>query len=369
MLPIFNRRRMALSRRDLLRLGGAAGLIAAAGRIQADEPLKVGVALVSPPAEVGWERQHSDGIKAIKQAMGDRVSLSVVDTVLQPQDAERVFRGFAATGHRLVIGTSFSHGAPITRVARQFPAVAFDDCSGMTVTDNLGAFEARYYEGTYVAGIAAGRVTKTGKLGFIGGFPIPDIVGPANAFLLGAQSVRPDATCGIIFVNSWADLGKEKDAARALIAQGCDVLCAHTDSPAVAQFAEQSGVWVIGYASDLRGFAPTRQITSVMLDWSSVYVAEAEAVAAGTWRPQSRWQGLKEGVVRLAPVNDLMPAEVRTLLAKSAESVANHTLLPYLGEIRDQAGKVRVAKGNVLPDGDVRGMDWLVAGMQGHLRG
>jgi len=369
MLANFNRNGKALSRRDLLRAGGAAGLIAAAGQIYADEPLKVGVALVSPPAEVGWERQHSDGIKAIKQAMGDRVSISVVDTVLQPQDAERVFRSFAATGHRLIIGTSFSHGAPIARVAKQFPAVAFDDCSGMTVTDNLGAFEARYYEGTYVAGVAAGKMSKTGKLGFIGGFPIPDIVGPANAFLLGAQSVRPDATCGIIFVNSWADLGKEKDAARALIAQGCDVLCAHTDSPAVAQFAEQSGVWVIGYASDLRSFAPTRQITSVMLDWSSIYVAEAEAVAAGTWRPRSRWQGLKEGVVRLAPVSDLVPADVKTLMARSADQVARGMFAPYAGEIRDQSGTIRVAKGKLLPDADVRGMDWLVAGMQGHLRG
>jgi simple sugar transport system substrate-binding protein len=359
-----------VSRRIVLR-GAAAGAAALGFHrvLWADEPLKIGVALVSPPGEVGWERQHADGIAAIRKAMGDKVSLSIVDTVLQPQDAERVFRGFASSGHKLVFGTSFSHGVPMAKVARQFPAVAFDNCSGMTLGANLGAFEARYYEGTYAAGIAAAKISKSGKLGFVGGFPIPDIVGPANAFLLGAQSVRPDATCGIIFVNSWADLGKEKDAARALIAQGCDVLCAHTDSPAVAQTAEQAGVWVVGYASDLHGFAPTRQITSVMLDWSSVYVAEAQAVAAGTWKPQSRWDGLKAGVVKLAPVADTVPAEVKAALAKAADDVASGRVLPYQGEIKDQSGKVRAAKGTALTDEDVRDMDWLVAGMQGRTRG
>jgi len=359
-----------VSRRDVLR--GAAASAAAIGwgtLVCADEPLKVGVALVSPPGEAGWERQHADGIAAIKKAMGDKVSISIVDTVLQPQDAERVFRGFATSGHKLIFGTSFSHGAPMAKVAKQFPAVAFDNCSGMSLGANLGAFEARYYEGTYAAGVAAGKITKSGKLGFVGGFPIPDIVGPANAFLLGAQSVRPDATCAIIFVNSWADLGKEKDAAHALIAQGCDLLCAHTDSPAVAQTAEQAGVWVVGYASDLHNFAPTRQVTSVMLDWSSVYVAESLAVAAGTWKPQSRWDGLKAGVVKLSPVADGVPPDIKGALTKAADDVASGRVQPYAGEIKDQSGKVRAAKGAVLSDDDVRAMDWLVAGMQGRTRG
>lgn len=359
-----------VSRRGVLR-GAAAGaaFVGCNQVLWADEPLKIGVALVSPPGEVGWERQHADGIAAIKKALGDKVSLSIVDNVLQPQDAERVFRGFATSGHKLIFGTSFSHGVPMAKVAKQFPAIAFDNCSGMTTGSNLGAFEARYYEGTYAAGIAAAKISKTGKLGFVGGFPIPDIVGPANAFLLGAQSVRPDATCGIIFVNSWADLGKEKDAARALIAQGCDVLCAHTDSPAVAQTAEQAGVWVVGYASDLHSFAPTRQITSVMLDWSGVYIAETQSVMAGGWKPQSRWDGLKAGVVKLAPVADSVPAEVKAALAKAADDIASGRVLPYAGEIKDQSGKVRAAKGAVLTDDEVRGMDWLVAGMQGHMRG
>jgi simple sugar transport system substrate-binding protein len=297
------------------------------------------------------------------------VALTVVDRAADPQDAERVFRGFAGSGHRLVFGTSFAHAAPITKVARQFPAVAFDNCAGMSLTANLGAFEARYYQGTYLAGISAAELSKSGQLGIVAAFPIPDIVGPANAFLLGAQSVRPAATCRIIFVNAWLDPAREADAARALIALGCDVLYAHTDNPAVAQTAEQASVWLVGYASDLRAYAPTRQLTSVLLDWSSIYVSEAEAVAQATWQPQSRWQGLTEGVVGLAPWADPVPAEVRALVASRRAAIVAGQTHPYAGEIRDQSDRVRVATGAVLPDGEIRGMDWLISGMQGQLRG
>jgi basic membrane protein A and related proteins len=359
-----------ISRRDFLTYGGAAGAtLVAGGSAWADDILKIGVALVSPVAEVGWTKQHSLGAASIKTALGDKVEVNIIDNVFQPQDAERVFRGFATTGHRLIYGTSFSHGAPIARVAPQFPSVAFDSCAGSKILANLGAFEAKYYEGAFLAGLAGGKMSKTGKLGFIGGFPIPDIVGPANAILLGAQSVRPDATCNIIFLNSWSDPGKEKEAALALISQGCDVICGMTDSPAAVQAAEQSGVFSTGYASDMSQFGPTKQLTAFTVDWSSIYTQDAKDVIAGTWKPQSRWQGLKEGVVKMAPYAAVIPADVRALLAKAEEDIKSGALQPYGGEIKDQAGTVRVPKGAVLADADVRGTNWLVAGMVGQMKG
>jgi basic membrane protein A len=362
-----------ISRRDFLAYGGAAGAVLAVGSLssgaRADDILKVGIALVSPVAEVGWTKQHSLGAAAIKAALGDKVEVNIIDNVFQPQDAERVFRGFASTGHKLIYGTSFSHGAPIARVAPQFPGVAFDSCAGSKILANLGAFEAKYYEGAFLAGLAGGKMSKTGKLGFIGGFPIPDIVGPANAILLGAQSVRPDATCNIIFLNSWSDPGKEKEAALALISQGCDVICGMTDSPAAVQAAEQSGVFSTGYASDMSKFGPTRQLTAFTVDWSSIYTQDAKDVLAGTWKPQSRWQGLKEGVVKMAPYAAIIPPDVRAVLAKAEDDIKSGTLLPYGGEIKDQAGTVRVPKGAVMADADVRGTNWLVAGMVGQMKG
>jgi simple sugar transport system substrate-binding protein len=361
------------SRRDFMAYCGAAGAALAAGsgvrQARADEILKVGVALVTPVAEVGWTKQHSLAAAAIKAAMGDAVEVNIVDNVEQPQDAERVFRSFAASGHKLIFGTSFSHGAPMAKVAPQFPNVAFDCCAGSKMLANLGAFEAKYYEGAFLAGIAAGKMSKNGKMGFIGGFPIPDIVGPANAILLGAQSVLPEATCNVIFMNSWADPGKEKEAALALVAQGCDVIFAMTDSPAAVQAAEQSGVWSTGYASDMSKFGPTKQLTAFTVDWSSIYIKDAQDVAAGAWKPQSRWQGLKEGVVKMAPYAAAIPGDVRALLAKAEADIVSGALLPYAGEIKDQAGTVRVAKGAVMSDSDVRSTNWLVAGMLGQMKG
>jgi basic membrane protein A and related proteins len=361
-----------LSRREILRWGGAGALAALGGtafKARAAQPLKVGLALVSPAAEMGWTKQHTLGVGAIKQALGDGVEIHIIDNVFQPQDAERVFRGFATSGHQLIYGTSFSHGVATARVAPQFPSVAFDSCAGSKILPNLGAFEARYHEGTFLAGIVAAKTSKTGKLGFVGGFPIPDIVGPANAFLLGAQSVEPHATCNIIFLNSWSDPGREKEATLALAAQGCDVIAAMTDSPVAAQTAEQNGIWSVGYASDMRKFAPTRQLTAVTLDWRSIYVQDARDVVAGVYKAQSRWQGLKEGVVKMAPYGDSIAPDVRALLAKSEESIKAGALQPYSGEIRDQDGAVRVRAGIAMNEAEIRSVNWLAAGMQGRMKG
>lgn len=361
------------SRRDFIKQSSALGIAAGSGALVgpafAAEPLKVGIAYVSPIAEIGWTKQHSLGADAIAKALGDNVKVTAIDSVFDPQAAERVFRQLAVSGHKLIFGTSFSHGTPLLKVAPRFPNVSFEHCSGIKHLSNLGTFEAKYFEGTYVAGVAAGHMSKSKKLGFIGGFPIPDIVGPGNALLLGAQSIDPSITCSAIFLNSWYDPAKEKEAAATLIAQGCDVICSMTDTATGVQVAEEKGVWSVGYASDMRKFGPTRQLTSFMLDWSGVYVKAARDVAAGKWRSEVRWQGLKDGVVAMAPYAEAIPANVRAQLAATEAAIVAGTLHPYAGELRDQNGKVRVAKGSVLPDGEIRGFNWFVKGMIGSFKG
>ena len=364
-----------VTRRTFISHGGALGAVVGLGlgmRLAYGAALgqvKVGVALVAPAADVGWTRQTVLAVEAVRAALGAKAVVDVVENVFEPQDAERVFRGFAASGHQLVIGTSFSHSVPVARVARQFPQVAFECCAGVNVAANLGNFEARYHEGTFLGGVAAAKMSKTGRLGFIGGYPVPDIVGPANAFLLGAQSVNPACTCSIIFMNSWEDPGKEKDATLALIAQGCDVLAAMTDSPVSAQTAEQRGVWSFGYASDVHKYAPTRLMTSMILDWSGIYVQDARDILAGTWKPQSRWWGIKEGVVQMAPYAAAVPQPVRVLVDDRKAAISAGRLQPFAGVIRDQSGTVRVPAGAVLNEKDSRSINWLVAGMQGSLKG
>ena len=322
---------------------------------------------MSPISEIGWTKQHSLGVDAIKAEFGDRVEVTAIDNVFKPQDAERVFREMAASGHQLIFGTSFSHGAPMQKVAPRFPEVAFEHCSGIKHLKNLGTFEAKYYEGTYVAGVAAGHMSKSAKIGFIGGFPIPDIVGPGNALLLGAQSVNPDVTCNVIFLNSWFDPGKEKEAANTLISQGCDVICSMTDTATGVQVAGEKDVWSVGYASDMAPFGNGKHLTAFTLAWSSIYVAAAKAVAAGSWDTSERWQGLSEGVVKLPPLNPDLPADVADAVGKAEKEVASGAIHPYAGELKDQDGTVKVEAGSVLADGDIRGFNWFVDGMIGNL--
>lgn len=361
-----------IGRRDFLRRSAAAGTALAAtgwsSGLAASEVLKVGAVYVSPIAEIGWTKQHSLGFDAIKAELGNDVQITAIENVFKPQDAERVFRQLAGAGNKLIFGTSFSHGTPMLKVAPRFPDVAFEHCSGIKHLKNLGTFEAKYYEGTYVAGVAAGYMTKSAKIGFIGGFPIPDIVGPANALLLGARTVRPEATCQVIFLNSWYDPGKEKEAANTLISQGCDIICSMTDTATGVQVAGEKGAWSVGYASDMSKFGAGRQLTAFTLDWSSVYVGAAKAVVAGTWKSSVRWQGLADGVVKMSALNDKIPPDAAAVVRKAEANVASGARHPYAGELKDQSGKVRVAAGTVMPDRDIRGFNWFVEGMIGNLR-
>lgn len=360
-----------LNRRKFLQYTGAAGATLAtgglAGAARAKGPLKIGVVYVSPIAEIGWTKQHSLAVEAVKKEFGDKVEITVLDNIFMPQDAERVFRELAASGNQLIFGTSFSHGTPLQKVAPRFPKVAFEHCSGIVHTANLGTFEAKYYEGCYVAGAAGAHMSKSAKIGFIGGFPIPDIVGPANALLLGAQSVNPDITCNALFLNSWFDPGKEKEAANTLLSQGCDVICSMTDTATGVQVAGEGGAWSIGYASDMSKFGSGKHLTAFTLDWSSDYLRAAKGVVDGNWKPEARWDGLAGGVVKMAPYNEQIPADVVAKLKQLEADIGSGKVHPYAGELKDQDGNVKVAGGAVLADADIRGMNWFVKGMIGKL--
>lgn len=335
---------------------------------QAADTIKVGIAYVTPVGEIGWTKAHSLAASAIEAALPSKATVTAIENVFDPQDAERVFRKLAGSGHDLVIGTSFSHGTPMQKVAPQFPKVAFEHCSGIKHLPNLGIFEAKYFEGYYVAGVAAGLASKSSKLGFIGGFAIPDMIGMANALLLGARSVNPNASCITIFLDSWYDPAKEKQAANTLLAQGCDVVCSVTGTAAGSQAADARGAWSIGYATDMAKFAPNKQLTSVLFDWSGPYIQAAKDVMAGQWKARDRWLGLADGVVKLGPFNPSLPAGVVEAASKAESGIKAGAIHPFAGEIKDQAGAVRVSKGSSLADADIRSLNWFVNGMSGSLK-
>lgn len=348
-------------------LGTAAtsvGLAAGLRPVLAQEPLKVGFVYVGPATDNGWTYRHDVGRKAVEAAYPGKVATSFVENVPEGPDAERVIRQLASTGHGLIFTTSFGFMNPTVRNAKQFPAVKFEHCTGYQTTPNLAVYNARFYEGRAVIGTIAGHMSKTGKVGYIGSFPIPEVVMGINAFTLAAQKVNPNLKTVVVWVNSWHDPGKEADAAKTLLDQGCDILSQHTDSAAPLQVAEQRGMHGFGQAADQSAFAPQGQLTAIVDNWSPYYIERAGAVMDGSWQSHSIWYGLKEGMVEIAPYGPAVEESVKAEAERVRTGIIAGTLHPFAGPIRDQGGAVRIAEGATATDEELSKMDWYVEGVQ-----
>jgi basic membrane protein A len=358
-MPHFPRRRLLIG-------ATAAGLgypVGARRVALAAEPLHVAFVYVGPIGDFGWSHQHDEGRKALQAKLGEAVKTSYVEKVPEGPDAERVIRQLAGS-NQLIFTTSFGFMNPTERVARQFSKIKFEHCTGYKTLPNLAVYNARFYEGRAVAGAIAGNVSKSGVAGYVGSVPIPEVVMGINAFTLAARKVNPEFRTKVIWVNSWFDPGKESDAAKSLVDQGADVLCQHTDSPAVMQTAESRGVLAFGQASDMREFGPKAQLTALMDNWSNYYIERAQAVIDGTWKTSSVWYGLKEGMVQLAPYGPGVTDTARAAAEKVKADIIAGTLHPFSGPIHDQKGDQRTAAGSTVSDEDLQKMDWYVQGVQ-----
>ncbi len=332
----------------------------------ADDPLKVGFIYVGPVGDHGWTYQHHEGLKAIEEAYGDKIETTFVESVSEGPDAERVIRQLAASGHDLIFTTSFGFMDPTIKVAKQFPNVKFEHATGYKRADNVATYSARFYEGRYIAGVVAARMSKSGKAGYVASFPIPEVIRGVNAFLLGMQSVNPDAEISVVWVNSWYDPGKEADAAKALIAQGADIITQHTDSPAPLQTAANAGIPAIGQASDMHSFGEKAQLTSIIDNWAPYYVARVGAALDGTWESTDTWDGIQPGMVQMAPYQN-MPYKVAAEAKLLEDAIRVGLVHPFAGPITDRDGKERVAEGETPDDGMMAGMDFFIKGVNGDL--
>ena len=329
------------------------------------EDAKVGFVYVGPVGDHGWTYRHDLGRQAIEKETGAKTTF--VESVEEGADAERVIRKLASSGHNIIFTTSFGYMNPTLKVAKQFPNVKFEHATGYKQADNMATYSARFYEGRAVIGTIAGMMSKTGVVGYIASFPIPEVVRGINAFTLAMQKVNPDAVVKVVWVNSWYDPGKEGDAAKALIDQGADMITQHTDSPAPLQVAEQRGVQGFGQASDMSAFAPTAQLTAIIDNWDPYYVSRVKAVMDGTWTSGDVWEGIDTGMVGIAPYGDAVPADVRAAADAVKQGIVDGSLHPFAGPITNQAGEQVIGEGETLDDGVLLGMDWYVQGVQGEL--
>jgi len=331
-------------------------------------PLKVAFVYVSPIGEAGWTYQHEQGRLAMQKALGDQVSSTVVEAVAEGADSERVMRDLAAQGHQLIFATSFGYLEPALRVAAEFPNVKFEHAGGYKTAPNLNTYDARYYEARYLAGVLAGKTSKNSVAGYVAGFPVPEVVQGINAFTLGMREANPKSQVRVLWLNTWFDPAREREAAQTLINLGADVLTNHSGSPAVPQTAQANfkakGVRAIAYQSDMHAFAPDAQLAAITQQWGGYYTQVARSVLNGTWKPQPVWAGMKDGLVRLEAIDAAVPRDVQALVESRRKAIVAGTFKPFAAPLVDNEGHVRLAKGS-LDDAAIGSMNWFVQGVVG----
>ena len=347
----------------------AAGAILAATALtgtfstaQAEDPTKVGFVYVGPISDHGWSTQHDRGRQYLENELGDAVETSFVATVPE-SEVERVISQMVATGHDLIFTTSFGYMNPTLAVANRSPNTKFEHVTGYKTAENMSNYSARFYEGRYISGTLAGRMTETNTIGYIATYAIPTVIRGINSAYLAAKAVNPDVEFKIIWVNTWYDPGKEADAAKALIDQGADVILQHTDSPAPGQVAQERGVYAVGQASDQTQFAPEALLTSIIDNWGPYYVQRTLDVKNGTWESQAYFEGFADDILQLAPFHPDIPAEVVAEVEGLRDAMAAGTFHPFTGPINNQAGELIVPAGETIDPGILAGMDFYVEGI------
>ena len=328
---------------------------------------KAAFVYIGPTSDHGWTYSHDQGRIKAEKALAGKYKTSHIENVPETADAERVIRNLAQQGNKVIFGTSFGYMNQMEKVAKQFPNTVFMHATVYKQGKNLGVYDVRTYEGAYMLGVVAGQQTKKNTLGVVGSFPIPEVVRNINAYTLGAQSVNPKIKTKVIWVNSWFNPGKERDAALALIAQNADVLMQNTDSPAVVQAAEQKGVYAFGWDSDMSKFGAKAQLAASVLHWEKIYTPVMQQVANKTWKPSAMWYGVKQDAVKIENFAPFVPANVKQKALNVQSAIQKGTLHPFTGPIYKQDGSLVVAKGKSMTDAELSKMNFYVKGVEGAL--
>jgi len=335
----------------------------------AADKLKVGFIYLGPIGDLGWTYQHDLARQAVVKEFGDKIETTFLENVSEGPDSERSIEQLARAGNKLIFTTSFGYMEPTLKVAKKYPNVHFEHATGYKRDKNMSTYSGRFYEGRYIQGIIAAKMSKAGVLGYIGSFPIPEVISGINATMLGAQTINPNIKVKIIWANSWFDPGKEADAAKALLDQGADVIMQHTDSPAAMQIASERGKLAFGQDSEMIKFGPKAQLTSIMDNWAPYYIARVKAELDRTWKSEDEWGGLKSKMVVMAPYTN-MPDDVKKLAEETEAAITEGKLFPFKCPVVGQDGKeVECKGGDHLADGQVLGMNFYVKGIDDKIPG
>jgi simple sugar transport system substrate-binding protein len=329
------------------------------------EPLKAAWIYVGPVGDAGWSFAHDQGRKAVEAKFGDAIKTTFIEKVPEGADAERVIRDLAQQGNKIIFATSFGYMEAMLKVAADFPDVKFEHATGYKTAPNMRIYDASFYQDTYMAGVIAGKMTKTNVLGFVGSFPIAEVLRNINAFTLGAQSVNPKIRTKVVWVNTWYDPGKESEAAQSLINQKADVLLQNTDSTAVLQTAEKNGKYAFGWDSDMSSFGPKAHLGSAIVNWAPYYIKAIEEVKAGSWKTERTVWGVKEGLNDLIKIADVVPEDAKKRVDEIKAGLKDGSFNPFTGPVVDNTGKERLAKDQKADQAWLDKVDFYVKGVEG----
>ncbi|MDC3304941.1 BMP family ABC transporter substrate-binding protein [bacterium] len=333
----------------------------------AADPVKVGFVYVGPIGDHGWTYRHDIGRQQVEEAFGDKVKTSYVESVKYGPDAERVIRMLAETND-IVFATSFGYMEPMLKVAKEFPNVYFEHATGYKQADNMSSYGLRLYQARHVQGIIAGMMTKTNKICYVAAYPIPEVIREINTYYMGAKKMNPNVDIDIVWANTWYNPSKEADAANVMMAEGCDMVAQHTDSPAPLQAAQSQGKLGFGQASDQYKFAPKAQLTATIDNWGPYYVKKVGQVIAGTWQKENYFGDMDEGAVQMAPFTN-MPDNVKMKAAEIKQAISDGKYFAFTGPIKDNTGKLQLKDGEVADDAHLNTMMYYVDGIDATVPG
>lgn len=330
---------------------------------QDGEKLKVGFIYVGPVGDGGWSYQHDQGRQAIEAEYGDKIETTFIESVPEGADAERALTQLALAGNKLIFATSFGFMDAVMATAAKFPDVKFEHATGYKRADNVATYDARFYEGRAVMGTIAGRMTKSNKIGYIGSFPIPEVIQGINASFIHAKKVNPNVEMKVVWAYSWFDPAKEADAAAALIAEGVDVILQHTDSTAPLAKAQEAGAIGFGQASDMAAFKPSPRVSAIIDNWAPYYIKRVGAVLDGSWKSEGVWLGIGDGEVEIGEITEAVPADVKAEAEALKAKIASGEYHPFTGPLKKQDGSDWLAEGQTATDEELSQMNFYVEGI------
>ena len=334
---------------------------------RAVKPLKVGFVMVGPVSDYGYNYAHDQG-RLYLQSHLLNVQTTVAEKVPESAEAERVMEKMIAQGNHLIFSTSYGYLEPAERVAKRHPDVTFMQTWRPSQLKNVGCYAAYQYEPLYAVGMVAGKMTKKNSIGFVCAHPVPVLLQNINAFTLGARSVNPKVKVHVVWTNSWSDPPTEAEATKGLIESGVDILGCVLDSPlTVAKTAEQNHIMVVGTQADLQKIAPNFWLTGSRWNWDMTYYKIAKSVQDGTWKPETRWLGMKDGAVELCSFGKLVPQPLQKEAASAAEQIKQGKRIIFRGPLKDRDGKQRLSAGQVADPDALSEMGWFVEGIDGTL--